>query len=301
MVDITGTLHYGGHWWLPGGCENEDPLKPSAIPFIDFIHGGVDIICKDSIDAPGDINLNGITNEIADAVLFTNYFIYGLGVFDIMPEGQIAATDVNNDGRVLTVGDLVYLVRLLTGDELPYPKLSPYANAVDIYYGDVVSSKSTVEIGAALFVFDNAAEVELLAGGMELKSDVVDGQLRVLVWSDSKARIPAGETEILSINGNATLISAEVSDYYGNLMEVVTAEKMVPTTFALMQNYPNPFNPSTDITIVLPEPSQYKLDIYNVAGQLVKSFSGYGENEVTVTWNATDAASGIYFYKATAG
>jgi hypothetical protein len=69
----------------------------------------------------------------------------------------------------------------------------------------------------------------------------------------------------------------------------------------LKQNYPNPFNPSTDIVIVLPEPSQYKLDIYNVAGQLVESFSGFGVNEVTVTWDAAGSASGIYFYKATAG
>jgi hypothetical protein len=301
MVDITGTIHYGGHGWLGDDCENDDPEKPSAIPFIDFIHGGIDIICEDSIDAPGDINLNNIANEIADAVLFTNYFIYGLGVFDINPEGQIAATDVNNDGRVLTVGDLVYLIRIITGDELAFPKLSPFANEVNVTYGDVVSTKSQVDIGAALFVFDGAAEVELLADGMKMLSDVVDDQLRVLVWSDSKSRIAAGDANILAVNGNVTLVEAEVSDYYGNLMTVNSAKAILPSSFALKQNYPNPFNPSTDITIVLPEPSQYKLDIYNVAGQLVESFSGHGVNEVTVTWNAAGMASGVYFYKATAG
>ena len=297
---------YGGHWWLGGGypsdaCLNDDPLKPDAIPFIDFIHGGVDIICSDSIDARGDINLNAIANEIADAVLYTNYFIYGLGVFNINPEGQIAASDVNNDGRVLTVGDLVYLVRIITGDELAIPKLSPYANTVDVTYGNVVSSNSAVDLGAALFVFDGAASVELLADGMEFKSDVVDGQTRVLVWSDGTTRIPSGNSDIFTVNGDVTLVDVEISDYYGNLMNVNTAEKVLPTSYALLQNYPNPFNPSTDITIVLPEPSQYRLDIYNVAGQLVESFGGYGVNEVTLTWNATDVASGIYFYKATAG
>jgi hypothetical protein len=300
MVDITGSIHYGGHYWL-GDCENPDPLKPAAIPFIDFIHGGIDIICSDSIDAPGDINLNNIANEIADAVLFTNYFIYGLGVFDINPEGQIAASDVNKDGRVLTVGDLVYLVRLLTGDVLPYAKLSPFANAVDITYGDVVTTSSATGIGAALFVFDGVADVNLLADGMKMKSDVVNGQTRVLVWSDTKNHISAGDVNVLNVNGNVSLVEVEVSDYYGNLMTVNSTEKVLPSTFALKQNYPNPFNPSTDITIVLPGASEYKLDIYNVAGQLVESFSGYGVNEVTVTWNANEAASGIYFYKATAG
>jgi hypothetical protein len=284
-----------------GDCENPDPEKPFAIPFIDFIHGGVDIICSDSIDARGDLNLNNIANEIADAVLYTNYFIYGLGVFNINFEGQIAASDVNNDGRVLTVGDLVYLVRLLTGDELAYPKLSPYANTVDITYGNIVTSNSAVDIGAALFVFDGSADVELLADGMELKSDVVDNQLRVLVWSDGTNRIPSGNSNIFAVNGDVDLVEVSVSDYYGNLMNVNTAEKVLPTSFALQQNYPNPFNPSTDITIVLPEASQYKLDIYNVAGQLVDSYSGYGVNEVTITVNADDWASGIYFYKATAG
>jgi hypothetical protein len=300
MVDITGTIHYGGHWWL-GDCQNPDPEKPWAIPFIDFIHGGVDIICSDSIDARGDLNLNNIANEIADAVLYTNYFIYGLGVFNINPEGQIAASDVNNDGRVLTVGDLVYLVRLITGDELAYPKLSPYANTVDVTYGDVVTSNSDVALGAGLFVFDGTADIELLAEGMELKSDIVDGQLRVLVWSDNTGRINSGLSDIFAVNGDVNLVEVSVSDYYGNMMNVNTAEKVLPTSYALLQNYPNPFNPSTDITIVLPEPSQYRLDIFNVAGQLVDSYSGYGVNEVTVTVNADKWASGIYFYKATAG
>ena len=311
LNDWTGTIMYGGHWWLDGPpypvtvpndvCMNDDPLKPDAIPLIDFIHGGVDIICSDSIDARGDLNLNAIANEIADAVLYTNYFIYGLGVFNVNSEGQIAASDVNNDGRVLTVGDLVYLVRIITGDELAIPKLSPYANTVDVSYGNTVSSNSAVDLGAALFVFDGAADVELLADGMEFKSDVVDGQTRVLVWSDGTNRIPSGNSDIFTVNGDVTLVEVSISDYYGNLMNVNTAEKVLPTSYALLQNYPNPFNPSTDITIVLPEPSEYRLDIYNVAGQLVETFGGYGVNEITVTWNATGVASGIYFYKATAG
>jgi hypothetical protein len=283
---------------LVSGVRDE---KPGAEPFLRFQHGGIRIVLGDEIDDRGDLNMNAIANEIADAVLYTNYFIYGLGVFNIAPEGQIAASDVNNDGRVLTVGDLVMLVRIITGDALPYPKLSPYANSVGVFYDNVVSSYSAVDLGAALFVFDGAADVELLADGMELKSDVVDGQTRVLVWSDGTSRIPSGNSDIFTVNGDVTLVDVEISDYYGNLMNVNYALKVLPTSYALQQNYPNPFNPSTDITIVLPEPSQYRLDIYNVAGQLVETFGGYGVNEVTLTWNATDVASGIYFYKATAG
>jgi len=53
--------------------------------------------------------------------------------------------------------------------------------------------------------------------------------------------------------------------------------------------------------MALPEASQWTLDIYNVAGQLVKSFSGYNDaGTVKVTWDAAGIASGIYFYKMSA-
>jgi hypothetical protein len=301
MLIQPGMIHYGGHEWI-GDCSNDNPEKPTPIEFIDFINGGVDIACADSIDARGDLNLNEVPNEIADAVLYTNYFIYGISVFNpIYIEGQIAASDVNNDGRVLTVGDLVYLVRIVTGDALPYPKLSPFASNVTIEQGSVVKSTSQANIGAALFVFDGEGEATLLADGMKMNSDIVDGQLRVLVWSDGTNYVPAGDRNLISVTGNLSIVETSVSDYYGNLMNSTVVEKTLPTAFSLSQNYPNPFNPTTDITINLPTQQNWKLDIYNVAGQLVKSFSGNNVGEVTVTWDAAGAASGIYFYKATSG
>lgn len=83
-----------------------------------------------------------------------------------------------------------------------------------------------------------------------------------------------------------------------------TVEKtvVIPTEFALYQNYPNPFNPATTIKLALPTASNYTVGIFNVAGQRVASFSGYSEaGIVSVTWDASDAASGVYFYKAEAG
>jgi hypothetical protein len=310
--EITGTPGYGGWQGTPYDCTEPLPNKPPALVGIDFYNGGIDIICPDSIDATGDLNLNDIANEIADAVLYTNYFIYGLMVFNINPEGQIAASDVNNDGRVLTVGDLVYLTRLITGDEYAYPKLTPFASSGQVGIETAgsmvrVSSSAPVDVGAAHFVFSVDGTVEKvtsLISGMDLKSDVVDGELRVLVYNIGEGRIPAGENDLFSVevNGALTVVESSMADYYGNDMNVTTATRILPTDFALLQNYPNPFNPSTDIVIELPGPSEWKLDIYNVTGQLVESFNGYSTGgSVKVTWDAGDAASGIYLYKATAG
>ncbi|MCH7504990.1 T9SS type A sorting domain-containing protein, partial [PVC group bacterium] len=79
-------------------------------------------------------------------------------------------------------------------------------------------------------------------------------------------------------------------------------EPNLPKEFALHQNYPNPFNPTTTISFDLPIATDYKLIIYNVLGQEVKSFAGHGQaGTVNVDWDANDYSSGLYFYKLEAG
>ena len=77
----------------------------------------------------------------------------------------------------------------------------------------------------------------------------------------------------------------------------------VPVTTALYQNAPNPFNPQTRIPYALSENSHVRIDIFNVRGQrvatLVDEFQTAGHK--TVQWNATNVASGVYFYRLRAG
>jgi hypothetical protein len=75
-----------------------------------------------------------------------------------------------------------------------------------------------------------------------------------------------------------------------------------PESFQLEQNYPNPFNPTTSIVFSLPQAGEYKFTVYNLLGQDVVSQSGFadaGKTEVTI--NGSQLASGIYFYRLTAG
>jgi hypothetical protein len=284
----------------PGECKNR------PVQFIWFWNGGVDIECKDSIDKRGDINLNGIANEIADAVLFTNFFLYGPGVFDIAYDGQVAATDVNNDGLVLSVGDLVYLIRVVTGDALPYPKLAPFANSVAVnLVNGRVSSTTTNDIGAVFALYDVKGEYEVVNHtDMELATNELNGQLRVLLYSgltDMSKFIPAGDKDLFSIKGDVDLIKIEVADFNGNMMAANVRKTNLPQAYSLHQNVPNPFNPTTKLTLELPEVVDWNIGIYNVAGQLVESFKGRDIGVVSVEWNATRYASGVYFYRATAG
>ncbi len=76
-------------------------------------------------------------------------------------------------------------------------------------------------------------------------------------------------------------------------------EESFPSSYHLSQNYPNPFNPSTKINFSLPKATTVKLDIYNILGQKVTTLidNQLPPGEHTVTWNAANRVSGIYFYR----
>jgi len=301
---------YPSNYGTSDSCLVGDKVKP--LRAIDFKHGGVDIICKDSIDAAGDINANGVRYEIADAVMFTNYFISGLGAFGGHTEYSIAASDVNYDGSVLTVADLVYLIRVIQGDAVAYAKKSTFDNfgvQTQLLNDQMtVNYSADVNTGAALLVFNLNGTVgtpTVNVPGMEIAYGVQGNELRVLVYNIGPHAITAGSGALLTIpvTGSLDLREVEAADFSGNPMTV--SVKNLPSAFALEQNYPNPFNPSTKIKLALPVASDYTLAIYNVAGQLIRAYTGNAVGNVEITWDGKDAsgnqvASGMYFYKASA-
>jgi len=83
-------------------------------------------------------------------------------------------------------------------------------------------------------------------------------------------------------------------------MEGVAGEDNgVPNHYYLSQNYPNPFNSSTNIKFNLDKAADVRLAIYNILGEkiaiLVDGRIDAGEH--TISWDASQFVSGIYFYK----
>ncbi|MBD3232237.1 MAG: T9SS type A sorting domain-containing protein, partial [candidate division Zixibacteria bacterium] len=70
-----------------------------------------------------------------------------------------------------------------------------------------------------------------------------------------------------------------------------------------VDNSPNPFNAATTITYQLPEAGNINIAIYNLSGQKIATLVNGVEpaGEYSVTWDASEYASGLYFYKLKVG
>ena len=78
----------------------------------------------------------------------------------------------------------------------------------------------------------------------------------------------------------------------------------IPNELSIMA-YPNPFNSSTMISFVSLEGDNTEIEIFNLLGQRINSFTIEGAKEGKINWDARDAlgnkvSSGIYFARAKA-
>ncbi|MHC4479048.1 MAG: right-handed parallel beta-helix repeat-containing protein [Planctomycetota bacterium] len=76
-----------------------------------------------------------------------------------------------------------------------------------------------------------------------------------------------------------------------------------PSRFTLYQNYPNPFNSSTSIRLSLRESQTVSVTVYDLLGREVQTLlDEYRQSGIHhITFNASDLASGVYFYRLWAG
>lgn len=104
------------------------------------------------------------------------------------------------------------------------------------------------------------------------------------------------------------LTGQRASSMYRQATPVDDDNAPLPRAYQLEQNFPNPFNPITRIQFNLSRTDKVKLEVFNSLGQrvatLIDDIRPVGAH--TVYWNGADdggqpVASGIYFYKLTAG
>jgi hypothetical protein len=265
----------------------------------------------------GDPNMNGWFYEVGDAVLVARRLIHGYIVWSENGTGddaiQEASGDLNNNG-VVDVADLVRFINIINGTIDP-PKLDPASAYAEVNLAQVdgnmeVSVSSGLDVGGVLLSIDHTG-IEIgtpVANGMDFLAHDADGILNVVVYSLEGNTLAAGNSSVITVpvidgEGSVEIVEASTADAYGRLLETTASVVApLPTQYAVAQNYPNPFNARTMISFDLPEVSDVTVDVYSVTGQLVESISGHYEaGSHSITWDASDVASGVYFYKVTAG
>jgi hypothetical protein len=277
--------------------------------------GCVNVI--DPANYKGDPNMNGWFYEVGDAVLVARRLIHGYIVWSENGPAddaiQEASADLNNNG-VVDVADLVRFINIINGTIDP-PKLDPASAYAEVSLAQVdgimeVSVSSGLDVGGVLLSIDHTG-IEIgtpVANGMDFLAHDADGVLNVVVYSIEGNTLAAGNTSVITIpviegEGSVEIVEASTADAYGRLLETTASVVApLPTHYAVAQNYPNPFNAKTMISFDLPEVSDVTVDVYSVTGQLVESINGHYEaGSHSITWDASDVASGVYFYKVTAG
>ena len=234
----------------------------------------------------GDVNLNGVPFEIADAVMLTNYMVYGESA---LPAGAVskalAQADVTCDGAPATVHDLVCLARYVYEGTLP--NYCPGTVVARLAYGNGVFSIDA-RGGAALIVVQGDVSAALLSTNMDMRCAFDGTNTTILVYSlEGQSFIG----DFLYAHGQ--IVSTELAGPNGEWF----ASKLMPCEFALQQNYPNPFYPTTTINFQIPVAGQWELVIKNEFGEVVARYSGYSDSGFgNVVWDATGLSSGIYYY-----
>lgn len=130
-----------------------------------------------------------------------------------------------------------------------------------------------------------------------------DSKLR---WRNANAGNPF--TKIFAYL-NTPSPNTEITDSTGHYIDFPTGistpgsgvSSIIPKEFSLSQNYPNPFNPSTKIEFALPTSGNVNVKIYDLTGREIKNLMNEFKSPgfYSVQFNASDLASGMYFYRLT--
>jgi hypothetical protein len=231
--------------------------------------------------APGDVNHDG-TADILDIVLIVNVILGGSFTDDCAAD----AADMNGDGSA-DVLDIVQIVNSILGRS-------------DV--GDATTGKLIRDNGALMLEANGyIGGVQMtLSHGADFTIELTDNALVAdyrTVGNETKLVIvaPEGE-ELFTHTGDFEIVDIIVA----NSSERVNVG--APTAFSLSEAYPNPFNPTTSMTLAVPEAGNVSVQVYNIMGQVVATLaSGHMDASIyTLTWDASDASSGMYFVRAEA-
>ena len=183
----------------------------------------------------------------------------------------------------------------------------------------VIDAKEPIH-GVQFDIKYNPSEIKSIIpqtiSGFEVSyNELSEGLIRGLVFSFQGHALPENlPFEFVNVEGFEGTSTIEFKDFIlagskGNNVEVETQSydinfsSVLPVKTELSGSYPNPFNPTTSINYGLETDGHVEIMIYDAAGRLVEELmNGHQDGgSYSITWNASNQASGMYFAKMVAG
>ena len=223
--------------------------------------------------------------------------------------------DLTNDGD-LNILDVIFVVDLIL-DQMSDP-CADFNGDGNINVIDVIGMVDVI-IAGRTSIDATRSSLDISGGLASLDADGYIGAVEMRLTHGSNFSIELTDESLISeyrTSGNTTtliIVAPESSELFratGDFnLEIVTVANSnsyvdveMPSNISLSKAYPNPFNPSTTFSVYLPAEGFVSLSVYNVMGQLVDVIQkgNMSEGYNSVTWNASDMTSGVYFVRAEA-
>ncbi|MDE3056772.1 MAG: T9SS type A sorting domain-containing protein, partial [Bacteroidota bacterium] len=256
-----------------------------------------------------------------------------IGDVNLSSNGQ----NVNAFDAALTLAHVVGQVMLpftgtlpvhLTGSTDPVPAKAVSLSPVSGKTGQIISIPVFVDANVAgirsaqmKLVFDDSqlrvrsVSITELTKDFALASNIQNGSVAIAMANGNElthgGQLLTIEAEIVGSGDNIVVSLEDIrlnDNSISSVTSVGTKDDNIPSTYELSQNYPNPFNPSTTIEYKLPQRAFVEMKIYDITGREVATLVSAMQEPGTyrVVWNATNGygvkvASGVYFYRITAG
>jgi hypothetical protein len=170
---------------------------------------------------------------------------------------------------------------------------------IDIWTPDQLAADKVFKVKLVDFGADGA-----WSGGDDVEHELAFDNLTTGQWislhiplSDFTALTTKEHLAQLIISGDPNTVYVDNVFFSKTVTAIENLDEM-PAAFQLQQNFPNPFNPSTSISYTIAQPAFVQLNIFNANGQLVEALpQGFQSmNTYNIIWNATEMASGVYYY-----
>ena len=186
---------------------------------------------------------------------------------------------------------------------------------------DLVINSDKAIHGLQFDITYNPSEIKSITpqaiSGFEVKfNELSDGLIRGLVFSLQGQALPGNLpfefVNVEGFDGTSTIEFKDIIladsngkgvDVQAQTYDISFSNGLLPVKTELTDSYPNPFNPTTSINYGLQKDGYVEIIVYDASGRLVEEFVNQNQTAGyhSITWNASNQASGMYFAKMVAG